>query len=673
MAASRPQASSAVKRCGTEQPDVIGRVLTAGPLTAELDGGNLRYLRVGGVEVLRALAFLVRDENWGTYIPELSDLLIDQRTDGFTVSYRASCRRGAQSIDYTANIEGSADGSLVFTGEATPQTDFLTARTGFVVLHPLKGVAGCALDIEHVDGTVEHAAFPALVDPVQPFLNIRALTHQVMPGLKAVVRMEGDTFEMEDHRNWTDASFKTYVRPLARPWPYVLQAGQTVRQQVTLTLVGTSPASRASSTSKAIEVTLGRETGDRIPTIGLGMPVEEIEAATAALPLVVRAAPKLLICQFDPREGHGLRELEAYRMLCSATHAACELEVVVESVDAFAAELERLAALVGQARLALSAIALCPAGDLKSVLPGGDRPPAPPLPDLYRAARAAFPAVKLGGGMFSFFTELNRKRPPAALLDFVHNATCPIVHAADDRSVMETHEALPYQVATARNFIGTTAHRVGPTAIGCRDNPHGKTFTPNPQNERICLVKADPRQRGLFGAAWMLGYVATLASTPKSTASDPGIEAISFGAPTGPLGIIHRRGDRPVPYYDATAAAAAPVAPVVYPAYHVVAGLARASGAARVEVTSSDDAALRCLAYRTKGATLLWLANATAQKQEVRVAHQGREPFGIVLDEASFDRATTDPAGFQADTRALNLSRLVLDAYAVALVCITDR
>jgi D-apionolactonase len=670
MAASAPKPSTAVKRCGTEQPDVAGRVLTAGPLSVELEGGNLRYLRVGGVEVLRALAFLVRDENWGTYIPALSELMIDQRADGFSVSYRASCRRGAQAIDYSANIEGSADGSLLFTGEATPATDFLTARTGFVVLHPLKGVAGHALEVEHVDGPVERAAFPALVNPVQPFLNIRALTHEVMPGLKAVVRMEGDTFEMEDHRNWTDASFKTYVRPLARPWPYVLKAGETVRQQVSLTLVGTAPAAGVSSSaSKAIDVTLGRETGDRIPTIGLGMPAEEIDATTAALPLLVRAAPKLLICQFDPRQGHGLRELQAYRTLCTKAGAACELEIVVESIDAFAAELTKIAALVKQAGLALSSVAVCPVGDLKSVLPGGDRPPAPPLVDLYRAARTAFPDVKLGGGMFSFFTELNRKRPPAKLLDFVHHATCPIVHAADDRSVMETHEALPYQVATARSFIGTAAHRVGPTAIGCRDNPHGKTFTANPDNERICLVKADPRQRGLFGAAWMLGYVASLAPT--------GFEAISFGAPTGPLGIIHRRGDSVVPYYDvidagaATAAAAA--AATVYPAYHVFAGLARASGAARVQVNSSDDVALRCLAYRTQGATLLWLANATAQKQTVRVAHQGREPFGIVLDEASFARATTDPAGFQADTRPLNLSRLVLDAYAVALVCITDR
>src|SRR5258706_4030411 len=188
-------ASRAVRLCGTEQPDVVGRVLTAGPLSVELDNGNLRYLRVGGVEVLRALAYLVRDENWGTFVPVLSDLVVDQRADGFSVGYRARCERNGRTLDYEARIDGRDDGSLNFTGIATPATDFMTARTGCVVLHPLKGVAGRPLEVEHADGTVERSTFPRLVDPLQPFLDIRALGHEVMPGLKTVVRMEGGTFE----------------------------------------------------------------------------------------------------------------------------------------------------------------------------------------------------------------------------------------------------------------------------------------------------------------------------------------------------------------------------------------------------------------------------------------------------------------------------------------------
>jgi D-apionolactonase len=652
-------ASTAIKRCGTEQPDVIGRALHAGPLSAELDGnGNLRYLKVGGVEVLRALAFLVRDENWGTYVPVLSDLVVDQRADGFSVRYCAFCEGGGRRLEWGVQIDGRSDGSLTFGGSATPATDFLTCRTGFVVLHPLQGVAGQPVTVEHVDGTVQSSTFPARIDPVQPFLSVRALTHEVVPGLKATVRMEGDTFEMEDHRNWTDASFKTYVRPLALPWPYTLKAGETLTQRVSLMLDGRAPKRARRARADAIEITLGRTTGVRMPAIGLGLPADEVAAASGALALVKGLAPQLLICQFDSRAQHGRRELDGYKALCAATGARCELEIVVSSVDAFGAELGRIAALVREAALPLDAVALCPAGDLKGILPGSARPPAPPLDALYRAARAAFAGVELGGGMFSFFTELNRKRPPADLLDFVHNVTCPIAHAADDRSVMETHEALPYQVTSARAFIGTSAYRIGPSAIGCRDNPYGQTTAPNADNQRVCLAKSDPRQRGLFGAAWTLGYVTSLAPA--------GVDTVSFGAPTGPLGLIHRRGELALPYYDALAGTA------VYPAYHVVAGLARAARAPLVAALSSDAAGVRCLAYRAPGATLLWLANMTAQAQSVRVEHKGARPFGIVLDESSFERATTEPAAFQADAHVLDLNKLVLEAYAVALVCIHD-
>ena len=56
----------------------------------------------------------------------------------------------------------------------------------------------------------------------------------------------------------------------------------------------------------------------------------------------------------------------------------------------------------------------------------------------------------MGGGSFAYFTELNRKRRPFVLLDFVCHTTCAIVHAADDRSVTETIECLPYVIRSGR-------------------------------------------------------------------------------------------------------------------------------------------------------------------------------------------------------------------------------
>ena len=66
--------SPAIKLCGTEEPDVPGRVLRAGPLSVELENGNLRHIRFAGAEVLRGIAYLVRDENWGTLAASIADL-----------------------------------------------------------------------------------------------------------------------------------------------------------------------------------------------------------------------------------------------------------------------------------------------------------------------------------------------------------------------------------------------------------------------------------------------------------------------------------------------------------------------------------------------------------------------------------------------------------------------
>jgi len=81
-------------------------------------------------------------------------------------------------------------GSLSFSGEGNAISDFLTNRTGFVVLHPIEGVSGAACTVEHVDGAIEETNFPWLIDPVQPMKALRAITHEFLPGLKVTCRME---------------------------------------------------------------------------------------------------------------------------------------------------------------------------------------------------------------------------------------------------------------------------------------------------------------------------------------------------------------------------------------------------------------------------------------------------------------------------------------------------
>ena len=139
-------------------------------------------------------------------------------------------------------MAGRSDGTLSFVVEAEPETDVLTNRTGFVVLHPIEGVAGKPVKVLHEDGREELSVFPDHIDPECPFTDIRALSHEIAPEIWATCTMEGDAFEMEDQRNWSDASYKTYVRPLRRPWPYRLPKGQKFTQAVRLQVSGTLPA-----------------------------------------------------------------------------------------------------------------------------------------------------------------------------------------------------------------------------------------------------------------------------------------------------------------------------------------------------------------------------------------------------------------------------------------------
>jgi hypothetical protein len=131
--------------------------------------------------------------------------------------------------------------------------------------------------------------------------------------------------------------------------------------------------------------------------------------------------------------------------------------------------------------------------------------------------------------------------------------------------------------------------------------------------------------------------------------------------------VIYRRTETAQPYFDALDGAA------VYPAYHVVSGLARASGAKLVSATSSDPAKVECIAVRGKGGTLLWLANRSADQQKVTLTGNGGSAFAAVLDEDSFVTATTNPAKFQGSWKALSGNAgLTLGSYAVALVSIND-
>ncbi|MHA1566021.1 MAG: D-apionate lactonase [Alphaproteobacteria bacterium] len=638
---------------GTDEPAGVPRLLTAGPVTVELEQGALRHIKYGGIEVLRGIAFLVRDGSWGTYSPDITALEVEETDDGFVVRYQALCSDKDQAFAYTATITGTGNGAVAFAVEGAAESVFTTNRCGFVVLHGLAGVAGEALTVTHTDGSKENTTFPLSIAPSQPVFDIRALSHTVCPGVTATCTMTGDAFEMEDQRNWTDASYKTYIRPLAKPRPYTLAAQEVIRQSVQLDLEGTAKSTGNTVASDAVVVDVGAA-GDLImPRIGLALEPSFAQTAVTATAVVKSVHPQLLLCQLNMAvPDHGA--LSAYAKLALSSGAAVMLELILPDDADPQSVIAEAAVAIDRAGLPLESVAVSPACYLGSFQPDDEWPDVPDLTVYYDAVHSAFPGTKVGGGMFSYFTELNRKRPPIDALDFVTHTTCPIVHDADDRSVMETLEALPYAIASTRRFAGGKPYRVGPSTIGMRHNPYGSAPAENPENRRVAMARSDPRHRGLFGAAWSVGYAAEMIRG--------GIDVLTPAAVAGAAGIVHSRTASGVPYYGEDGDAGAPV----YPLYHVVRGLAALAGQAVRPVEISDSTRVQAFACETDTGTRIWLANLTPDATEVTLQGLDGSFRMTLLDCDSFVAATTEPEIFSGTTTALGGRCVTLGGYAVA-------
>ena len=75
-------------------------------------------------------------------------------------------------------------------------------------------------------------AWPARIAPNQPFTDVKTLEYDhhgyALHLTVADLTADGDLFEAEDQRQWGDASYKLYVRPLRKEWPYTVPEGRRV-------------------------------------------------------------------------------------------------------------------------------------------------------------------------------------------------------------------------------------------------------------------------------------------------------------------------------------------------------------------------------------------------------------------------------------------------------------
>lgn len=501
---------------GTTDPPPPDRVLQAGPLRVAVIPGGIGAVHWHGVEVLRGAQALVRDEDWGTH-PEapLTDE-IARTADGVTLTREVSIAGGR--ITGRIVLTARAEGLLVLEVELDARDPVMTNRAGLVVLHPAC-VAGGALMVRHGDGTQEETGFPTRISPGQPVFDIAGMAWNVGQ-ITLSLEFEGEVFEMEDQRNWTDASFKTYCRPLSRPWPYPIEPGAPVRQSLSLRLSGRLTDAGATATD---EVTIGPQSGV-MPDILLA--VEPGWAAPPGMTLPPVQGARLRLDLSDPDA--------ALPDLPPLPPGVLELELILPDDPA---ALDAAAARAAALGLSPDHIAALPAAWLRSYQPDGDWPKGAASEQALAAATRAFPGARPMGGVLTNFTELNRHPAAARLGKTTTFGTSAIVHDASDLAVMQTLQALPAAFASAAHLADGRPLRLGLVAIAMRSNPYGAGLMPNPEGRRITMTDSDPRHHAAFGAAFAVGAVAATERQP--------VESLCLAAPGGPFGLV--RDGAPTP------------------------------------------------------------------------------------------------------------------------------
>lgn len=559
------------------------RTWAYGPWSVEVRGDELADIRYAGRPVLRSVRGVVRDQDWET-VPAVVRHVVEA-DDGLEL--------GLDLVGFGADIDGRLgmrgnESSLTVTFDAYLRKPFRRSRIGLVVLHPAS-LAGTPLRVTSPAGVVTATRFPVDVVPHQPAVDIAGLAWE-SDHLSTDLTFSGDVFEMEDQRNWTDASFKTYSTPLSLPFPVDVEAGQEVHQSVTVRC-------------RQVATVALRDTGRRWPTIGLG-------ASTAAglRPVVVELPVAHITVELDA--GSRVWPAALARAATEAAGRPLDVRIVADHPDQLPAVLD---ALAGRDVVRLA------------VYDRYSQVTEPPLWEALREGVAARGlATELHGGSRSHFTELSRARDqlPADLPALSFSVT-PQMHARERAQLVES---LPMQALVTGAAVdlarGRSVH-VGPLTLRER-YPSAAATAPEPDQRTDVTAgygaehvvgATDPRQTSSALVAW------TLAAGMAHAAA--GATSLTLFETWGPRGVVDAQG-------------------VPYPAATAVQWLAEAQGA---EVWAPDapvESGLWVAAARSAGRCMLVAANLSDGAATLTVTAPGEPDWRVDLPAYTAARRLPD-------------------------------
>ena len=528
---------------GSEKPLPEPRMLHAGSLSVMYLDGNLRYIKIDDDEVIRMIYAAVRDNNWGTAEPVIENERIIDNTDSFRITY--DCYYDYADIKYHGSFcfEGTKRSEIFCSFEGEALTDFLANRIGFCVLHPVKECAGKTCEIIHPDSTIERQKFPVLIGPHQPFMNIREMIWQTGNKGKARLVFDGEIFETEDQRNWTDASYKTYCRPLSLPFPFKVKKGHKIAQKILLKF--TNNYQHPEKSSEEFSLSLPD------PSVKYDLPEIGISQNSGYQPLSDRDISLLEKIPFSHYRtevdfSHGNWPVRLENAIRESDKCGWHLELVLFFNDNPGVKVRQFSGFskLNDYNIRYISILNSDAKTTKKKL----------IDEVIDLLHRSFPSSHIGAGTDFFFTELNREPPPADQVDYLFYSINPQVHAFDHRSLTETLDAQKHTVEMARAVARGKDIHISPVTLRIRKNPDA-TGPVKITTHGELPPDADVRQMSLFGAVWTLGCIKALAEARANL--------VTFYETTGIKGIMMGDASNPCPDIFRSDKG------IVFPVYHV--------------------------------------------------------------------------------------------------------
>ncbi len=441
-----------------------------------------RNITFQNFQILKMISFLVRDKNWKNYEPKI--LNYEENFDS-SLEYIFDLEYGITEILKTRNTILFSENSITLSSKGEFLTDFWTNRIGFNLLIPLQNHVGSNIIVTKESGVKEEKKFPVFINPDQPFFKFKNLAYTLDDSLLVNINFEGILFEMEDQRNWGDASYKIYSGSLLDPFPYLEKEGANFSQTVKIDVQ--NKKQRSFPSKKIVKV--DHTTSYKFPKIG-------IRVDSLTLP------EDNLINSFDYYY-YLIDFTEYFTSLKSSSNNKVFLVALVDHTNDPEKELTKINKFITENTVNLDKILICPKIYLNSFQPAGEWPEVPELNEYYKIAKKMFSHSQIVSGMVTNFTELNRKRPKM-FYDLVSFSFTPIVHDSSDYGVLNTPETIPYILKTLKNFSNSSDVHIGPISIGMYFNPYGESLVENKKKIRLEMADSDPRHDQLFSLTWTL-------------------------------------------------------------------------------------------------------------------------------------------------------------------------